>query len=142
MLESADSSENIRIRDSGTACHYCNSDESIYDNRAISENITVGNGKTMGATTLGHSDPTLSKLMKNIPSLLQDVKFVPDLWVNLFSINKALKNDGIIIHLRNGADIASLDMILKTKSGFVSDVSSIQSPSNWQDQPLIQVSLK
>ena len=115
MSESADSSENIRIRDSGASCHYCNSDESLYDNRALSGKDHSWKWK----------DPMLSKLMKNIPSLLQDVKIVPELWINQFSINKALKNDfkigndSIIIHLTNGADISSLDIILKAKSGFV-----------------------
>jgi hypothetical protein len=58
--------------------------------------------------------------------VLQDVKYVPELWVNLFSINKALKNgfkignDGIVIHLTKGNTTLSFDRILNTKNGFVS----------------------
>ena len=58
--------------------------------------------------------------------MLQEVKFVPELWVKLFSISKALKNgfkignDDIIIHLSKGSTTLSFDRVLKTNNGFVS----------------------
>jgi hypothetical protein len=58
--------------------------------------------------------------------VFQIVKYVPEHWVNLLSINKALKNgfkignDGIIIHLAQRSTTLSLNKILNTKNGFVS----------------------
>ena len=76
--------------------------------------------------------------------VLQDVKYVPELWVNLFSINKALKdgfkigNDGIVIHLTKGSTTLSFDRILNTKNGLCQVQSSIQFPSNRQTPSSIQ----
>jgi hypothetical protein len=56
---------------------------------------------------------------------LEDVKFVPDLWINLFSIGKALKNgfnldnDGETIKLMKGKTVILFDRCLKSKNGFV-----------------------
>jgi hypothetical protein len=53
---------------------------------------------------------------------------MPGLWVNLFIINKALKNgftignEDIIIHLSKDSTILSFDRVLKTKNGIVSGV--------------------
>jgi hypothetical protein len=56
---------------------------------------------------------------------LQDVKFVPDLWINLLSIGKALKigfnlgNDVETIKLMKGNVVTLFDRCLKSKNGFV-----------------------
>jgi hypothetical protein len=56
---------------------------------------------------------------------LEDVKFVPDLWVNLFSIGKALKNgfnlgnEGGTIKLMKGKTVILFDRCLKSKNGFI-----------------------
>jgi hypothetical protein len=53
------------------------------------------------------------------------VKFVPDLWVNLFSIGKALKNgfnlgnEGGTIKLMKGKTAILFDRCLKSKNGFI-----------------------
>ena len=83
----------IWIGDSGASCHYCNNDAALYDYTTICEDITVGNGNMMTATKMGKLRCQI--IQKNGESLvvtLEDVKFVPDLWINLFSIGKALKN--------------------------------------------------
>ena len=60
--------------------------------------------------------------------MLKEVKYVPELWVNLFSINKALKNgfklsnDGISICLSKGPVSLSFDQIIPTTNGFVTGV--------------------
>ena len=81
--------------------------------------------------------------------VLQEVKFVPELWVNLFSMNKALKNgfkignDDIIIHLSKGSTTLSFDRVLKTKNGFVSGVClnpvSVESAGNVVDSKKAEV---
>jgi hypothetical protein len=56
---------------------------------------------------------------------LEDVKFVSDLWINLFSIRKALKNgfnlcnEGETIKLTKGKMVILFDRCLKSKNGFV-----------------------
>jgi hypothetical protein len=56
---------------------------------------------------------------------LENVKFVPALWINLFSIEKALKNGfnlsnhGEIMELSKGNVTLTFDKVLRTKNGFV-----------------------
>jgi hypothetical protein len=93
MAKIEDFDKDIWIGDSGASCHNCNNDAALYDDAMISEEISVGNGNVMIATKIGKLRCEI--LQKNGESLvvtLHDVKFVPDLWINLFSIGKALKN--------------------------------------------------
>ena len=53
MSEGSEFTENIWIGDSGASCHYCNSDQGMFDIQEVSESITVGNGKTMEAIKIG-----------------------------------------------------------------------------------------
>ena len=129
VSENSEFSKNIWIGDSGASCHYCNCDQGLFDVKDVSERITVGNGKTMEATKIGSLRCNVEQVNgKTFQVVLQEVKFVPELWVNLFSINKALKNgfkignDDIIIHLSKGSTTLSFDRVLKTKNGFVSGV--------------------
>jgi hypothetical protein len=65
----------------------------------MSERITVGNGKTMEATKIEDLRCNIEQVNgKTFQVLLQEVKFVSELWVNLFSINKACKN---VFEIRN-----------------------------------------
>jgi hypothetical protein len=43
----------IWIGDSGTSCHFCNSEEGLHNYTTISEEITVGNGNKMLAKKVG-----------------------------------------------------------------------------------------
>jgi hypothetical protein len=79
------------------------------------------------ATKIGylgcHAEQVNGKTFQVMP---KDVKCVPVLWVNVFSIKKVLKNgfkienDGFIIHLSKGSTTLSFDRILNAKNGFVS----------------------
>jgi len=56
---------------------------------------------------------------------LDKVKYVPELWINLFSIGKALqngfniRNDGQIIKLTKDSVTLQFKEVAKTKNGFV-----------------------
>ena len=56
---------------------------------------------------------------------LTDVKYVPGLWVNLFSIGQALKNGfsignkDVVITLTKGSTVLKFDRIILTHQGFV-----------------------
>jgi hypothetical protein len=126
MTKIEDFNNDIWIGDSGASCHYCNNDAALYDYTIICEDITVGNGNVMTATKMGKLRCQI--LQKNGESLvvtLEDLKFVPDLWINLFSIGKALKNgfnlgkDGETIKLMKGKTVFLFDRCLKSKNGFV-----------------------
>jgi hypothetical protein len=94
VLSSVESKEEVDheiwIGDSGVSCHYCNSDEGLYEYITIPEEITVGNGNVMivGKLRCG----ILQKNGEKLIVTLENVKFVPELWITLFSIGKAVKN--------------------------------------------------
>jgi hypothetical protein len=60
--------------------------------------------------------------------VLKTVKFVPELWVHLFSISKALKNgfnlgnEDVVMKLMKGNTTLYFNRILKTKNSFVSGI--------------------
>jgi hypothetical protein len=73
--------------------HYCNSEKGLFQEESINESITVGNGKSMTATKVGSLKCRVIQVDgSELDITLHEVKYVPELWVNLFSINKALKN--------------------------------------------------
>jgi hypothetical protein len=93
MTKIEDFGNDIWIADSGASCHHYNKDAALYDYSMISEDITVGNGNVMTATKMGKLQcEILQKNDERLVVTLEDVTFVPDLWINLFSIGKALKN--------------------------------------------------
>jgi hypothetical protein len=92
VSENSEFSENIWIGDSGASCYYCNSYEGLFDFRDVSERIKVGNEKTIEPTKIGSLRCNVEQVDGNIfQVLLQEVKFVPELWLNFFGINKVLK---------------------------------------------------
>ena len=59
---------------------------------------------------------------------LENLNFVPEIWINLFRIGKALKNgfkignDGEIIKLTKGNVTLIFDKVVRTKNGYVSGI--------------------
>jgi hypothetical protein len=79
--------------DSGACDHYCQSVEGLTDVMDIDETITIGNGESMRAKKIGNLKCEVVQVDGNkFAMALYDVKFVPDLCVNLFSLNRALQN--------------------------------------------------
>ena len=121
--------ENIWICDSGACGHYCASDKGMFDVQDISESITVGNGKSMTATKVGSLKCRVIQVDgAELDIILHEVKFVPELWVNLFSINKALENGhkisnkGLTICLSKGSSSIMFDRLFKTTNGSISGI--------------------
>jgi hypothetical protein len=60
----------------------------------------------------------------SIDVILKEVKYAPELWVNLFRINKALKNGfdlnnkGLMISLKKGSISVKFDRVIKTVNGY------------------------
>jgi Reverse transcriptase (RNA-dependent DNA polymerase) len=112
----------IWICDSGACCHYCISDEGLFDVKDIHESIKVGNGNTMMASKVGSLKcRTIQVDGSGIDITLHEVKYVPDLWANLFSVHQALKkghklsNQDVIISLSKGSSSNTFDRIYNTK---------------------------
>jgi hypothetical protein len=85
-------SNDIWICNSGACGHYCQFVEGLVNVKDINEDITIGNGHTMIASKIG--DLKCEVLQVNgskFEVTLIEVKYVPELWVNLFSVNKALE---------------------------------------------------
>jgi hypothetical protein len=67
---------------------------------------------------------------------LKEVKYAPELWVNLFSISKTLKNGfdlrnkGLMISLKKGSVSVTFDRVIKTFNGSISGIKmTIYDPS-------------
>jgi hypothetical protein len=137
VLSSVESKEKVDheiwIGDSGASCHYCNDNEGLYDYKTTSEEITVGNGNVLIAKKVGKLRcGILQKNGEKLIVTLENVKYVPELWINLFGIGKALKygfnlsNDGEIIKLSNGNVTSTFDKVMRTKNGFVPGIKLLQ----------------
>jgi hypothetical protein len=101
----------------------------MFDVKHIDEKIRVGNGNLLVATKIGNIKLNVTQVNgTDFTITLQGVKFVPDLWVNLFSINQALKkgysisNNDIIISLNKGSKKITFDRFFKAKDGTVSGI--------------------
>jgi hypothetical protein len=121
--------EDIWICDSGACGHYCNSTKGLFNIEEINKSITVGNGKSMTVTKVGSLKCRIIQVDgSGLDISLHEVKYVHKLWVNLFSIHKALKkgyklsNIGISICLSKGDVSVTFDRVLRTANGSVSGI--------------------
>jgi hypothetical protein len=81
------------ICDSGACGYYCKSDKGLFDVKHINEKVTIGNGESMKAIKVGRLKCNVLQLnSSSVNVILKEAKYVPELWMNLFSISKALKN--------------------------------------------------
>jgi hypothetical protein len=129
-------SANTWLGDSAASCHLCNDDDGMFDWKHINLPVKIGNGKALMATKIDKLKRTIiQKDGKTVDVILTEVKYVPDLWINLFSIGKALKNGfnignkGIMIYLTEGVKKILFDKIMTTNKGFVMGVDMHPSTS-------------
>jgi len=119
---------NTWIAESGATCHMTNSDVDMTGVKIIDEFVKIGNGKEMRATKIGYVTRMVKQRDGISKKVTLEVKYVPDLWINLFSLTKPLENgsklgnDGIHITISKGNTTIKFDKILKTKTGFVGAV--------------------
>jgi hypothetical protein len=90
--EQSDNKGHLWIGDSGASSHMTNSNEGLYDVEESDQVIIVGNGEKLKAIKIGKLKMKTKDLNGNeVFFILNDVKYVPGLWKNLFSVGKALK---------------------------------------------------
>lgn len=126
------SDKHMWLADSGASCYMTCSLSGMFNLRDLSSSIKIGNGKALKALKIG------SKRLKVIQKdgtiftvVINDCKYIPDLWVNLFSVTQALKNGynisnkGLIISLKKGDARLTFDQVLETHSGQVVGVNMV-----------------
>jgi hypothetical protein len=109
VLSSAESEKEVDHEiwiNSGALCHYCNEDEGLYKYKTFSERMTVGNCNGMIAKKVGKLRcGIIQKSGEKHIVTLENMKFLPELWINLLSIGKASKNG---FNLSNDHEIIKL----------------------------------
>jgi transposase InsO family protein len=84
--------QNTFICDSGASCHMRNSTAGMYDLKDHVQAITVGNSETIYSKLIGKFKGTIIQQDgRTIDVVLDEVLYIPDLWLNLISVTKALK---------------------------------------------------
>jgi hypothetical protein len=118
------------ILDCGVSCHYCQSVEGLTDVKEINELIKIGNDDLMKATRIGNLKCEVTQINgEKFTVTLNDVKYVPSLCVNLFSLNKALNkgfkvsNDGVVVSLNYKHVKLTFDRVIHATDGCVTGVS-------------------
>ncbi len=125
---------NTWLADSGASCHLTNSDDGMFDVQVISSPVKIGNGKALTATKIGKMRrKIIQKNGDTVDITLTEVKYVEDLWVNLFSIGKGLQNGfnignkGINIFITKGKTTITFDKIMRTNKGLILVVDMLPS---------------
>jgi hypothetical protein len=118
-------------------------DDGMFDWKHINSPVKIGNGKALMATKIGKLRCTIiQRDGTTVNVTLYDVKFVPELWINLFSIGKALSNgynignNGVRIFLTKNERKITFDRIMTTNKGFVMGVKMLPSTSRQTIAPL------
>jgi hypothetical protein len=124
--------KNTFIADSGATCHMRNSMAGMYDVEEHTQAITVGNSERMYSKFRGKFKGTIIQQDgQYIDIILDDVLYVPDLWINLFSITKVLispnvelGNNGqlITLHFKEQEYTLTFDKILNAGQGHLQGV--------------------
>lgn len=116
----------IWLGDSGASCHMTCDEDGMYDCREIKSPIKIGDGRTLYATKIGKKKlMVIQKDGTTLDVVLDECKFVPGLWINLFSITKALgnkwniSNKGQCLILSKNNVSIEFDRIMKTDNGAV-----------------------
>jgi hypothetical protein len=117
------------ILDSRASCHCCWSVEGLTDVKEINESIKIGNGGSRKATKIGNLKCDMTQInWERFTVTMNDVKYVPSLCVNLFSLNKALKkgfevsNDGVVVSLNYKHVKLTFDRVIYAMDGCVTGV--------------------
>ena len=80
------------LGDTGASCHMTNSCEGMFNQVKTSSGIVFGNGQRLKSEFIEDRKGTvIQKNGARVPILMKNVKYLPHLYCNLFSITAALK---------------------------------------------------
>jgi hypothetical protein len=115
--------------DSGASCHYCQSLEGLTEVKEINESIKIENGNSMKETKIGNLKCELTQIDdKRFTVTSDDVNYLPNLGINLFGLNKALKkgfkviNDDVIVSLNYKHVKLTFDRVINAIDGCVTEI--------------------
>jgi hypothetical protein len=121
--------KDLWIADSGASCHRTCSDDGMFDCHPADDQIKIGDGMFIKAVKIGNKnvlvkqpDGVMAKIM------IANVKYVPGLWVNLFSLTQPLKQglklstEGLIMKIMKGPHSIVFHQIMDTDSGAITGV--------------------
>jgi hypothetical protein len=133
-------SKNTWLGDSAASTHMGNCDEGMFEVQVISSPIKIGNGKVLTATKIGKKRLTVVQEDGTTTDIvLEDYKYVPELWINLFSIPKSLGkgwnigNKGVRLYLTKGNVKITFDREFPTQKGLVLGVEMLPRTSGGAD---------
>jgi len=129
--------DNIWIMDSAASTHIVNSKVGLYDVWPIREPIKIGDGKLVYATKVGQLKVSYKACKgENWEFVLENIQYIPDVWINLFSLMTAIlkgcaiSNEGQMIAIvKNGLKLR-FNKEIKTKNSFVCRVRLAIQPTN------------
>ena len=85
--------KNIWLGDTGSSAHMTNSLEGMFDLQKIQDKVRIGGGKFMHTVAVGSKHVLVIQKNGEMAAVtLKNVKYVPDLWTNLFSITAAMSH--------------------------------------------------
>jgi gag-polypeptide of LTR copia-type/Zinc knuckle len=123
------SNKDLWIADTGASCHMTCNPAGMFNCVDINEDIKVGDGNYIKATKMGCKHVLVSQPGGVIKSyVINDCKYVPKLWINLFSVTSALcrgwnlSNNGIIMSITKNGYSLVFDQVLPTSSGAIAGV--------------------
>jgi hypothetical protein len=113
------------------------STDGMFNLKDINEKITVGNGEKMLATKVGSIRRCVIQVDGfTLDIVISEVKYLPDLCDNLFSMNRSLNNgfklsnEGENISLTKGSASITFDGIIKSSDGTVSGIKMVSLDSS------------
>ena len=84
-IEAIDS--DLWLGDMGASCHMTNSIDGMFNKQKVDTGIVFGNGQRLKAVYIGDKKGiVIQKNGARVPILMKNVKYVPQLYCNLFAV--------------------------------------------------------
>jgi hypothetical protein len=129
LISSHNAHIDLWIADTGASCHMTCDDNGMFNCKDINENIKVGDGNFIKATKMGSKRVSVRQPDGVVKVFtINSCKYVPILWINLFSITSTLhqgwnlSNKGIIMSIHKHDESIIFDQVLQTMSGAITGV--------------------
>jgi len=123
---------NTWLGDTGSTAHMTNSMEGMFDIKKEQGSVRIGDGKLMETSMIGSKRMlVVQKDGETKLVTLKNVKYVPELWTNLFSITAAMSHgykvsgEKSVLHLSKGEFKLSFDWIIKSPTGYLLGIQMI-----------------
>ena len=124
--------KHVWLGDSGASVHVTNDAAGMFDCHNINSYVKINNGKNLYSSMIGNKKVSIVQANGSTTDLiLHDCMYIPDIYINLFSITKALSegwkisNYGLQMVLSRSDQNIKFDQILKTEHGYVCGITML-----------------